>query len=240
MDKIEDKLWNKVFRYSWIFNLAPFVKGVFVCNSLAFGTATVNSDIDIFVVTKRNRLYIARFYLNFLLKIFGQRTYGKKTAGRFCLSFFVDEDEMNLTKFSKSNDYYLAYWIYSLKPIVDRNFVSRFASKNKWALNLVNKDNFDYQNEDFRSHPVSNFFRRVKEVCFFGFIGNFFEYLFRKFVNNSDHSNPCIHISPKVFKFHLNDRRIYFRDSYIKQFGKNFNESHFLSLLQDSHGNQYL
>ena len=67
MDKIELKLWNKVNRWLFLIRMVPFLKLVCVSNNMSFGVVDGQSDIDLFVVAKKGRLYTARFFLNLFL-----------------------------------------------------------------------------------------------------------------------------------------------------------------------------
>ena len=91
-EEISKVLWAKVEKYRFLLEGMPDVKMVAVCNNLAFGNATEKSDIDIFIVSERDRLYTARTFAAALTHFTGTRRHGNKIAGRFCLSFFADED----------------------------------------------------------------------------------------------------------------------------------------------------
>ena len=45
----------------------PFVKAVFVCNTVASGFVTEESDIDLFIIVRKNRLWLARFFTTIIL-----------------------------------------------------------------------------------------------------------------------------------------------------------------------------
>src|SRR3989304_3499089 len=47
-------------------------KNISIINSLAFGTSNENSDIDILMITKKNRLWTTRALVILLLEIIGQ------------------------------------------------------------------------------------------------------------------------------------------------------------------------
>lgn len=116
---ISKKWWRKINRYRWIFALTPYLRGVSVCNTLATDNADEKSDIDLFVITDPKRLFLSRLLLTFWLQILGVRRHGNKIAGRFCLSFFVTEDQLNLETIQKgAYDIYLAFWLRTLKPII--------------------------------------------------------------------------------------------------------------------------
>lgn len=112
------KYWKKIKRYQWLFQLCPFVELVCVCNSLPFQAVDEDSDIDLFVVAKKNRLFSARLALTVLTGIFGVRRHGNKIRARFCLSFYVTDDHLNLEEILlRPFDVYLAFWLHSLEPI---------------------------------------------------------------------------------------------------------------------------
>lgn len=115
--------FKKVARWRWIFSLCPFVKMVAVCNSLTIGDTRKNSDIDLFVIAQHGHLFTARFFLTALTSLFGVRRYGSKVKGRFCLSFYVTEEALNLSTIALRDstgeifDPYLAFWLFYLEPV---------------------------------------------------------------------------------------------------------------------------
>lgn len=125
------EMWKKIERLKWIFSVTPFLRGVYVCNTLAMTQARPGSDIDVLVVTKRNRLFIARTCLLVLTQLFGVRRHGARIEGRLCLSFFVDEDHVDMTELLlKPYDVYFAYWLLLLEPISKKSPSLR--SANDW------------------------------------------------------------------------------------------------------------
>ena len=245
MDKIEEKLWNKVYRFVNVMQAVPFVKMIAVCNNLAFGIVDEESDIDIFVVAKKKRLFIARLFLVFYLHITGVRRHGKKVAGRFCLSFFVDESHLNLSKLAIKNDIYFAYWIYKLVPIINRGVLYEFEMKNRWILPVLKEESFRNKRSDIKKAPTKAFLsRKFFEFILFGPIGNVVE----KFIGSWQmkrakekaeklESRAGTVIADNVLKFHDADKRLLYRDAYSKIVEKGadgFDEPAFISVLKKS------
>ena len=261
MIKIDEKNFEKINKWAFLMNAVPFLRGSFVCNSYAIGTADEKSDIDLFVVTKRNRLYTARFYMNLLFRIFRVRTYGDDVASKFCLSFFADEDNLNFTSIAKRKDFYFAYWIYTLRPIINRNIHGKPVSeqiigKNFWARDLLGMTNADVQNTQLDltfardKFFFSNVFRKFFEIISVGFLGAFFESILRKIqirkirkrlkkIDRAEKINSFgkavssadVLLKKGILKLHENDQRVAFRDAYISKYGDKFNEDNFISLL---------
>jgi predicted nucleotidyltransferase len=135
------------FRHRLVIRLLgifPQILLVALCNSRAMGEADENSDIDLFIIAKKGNLWTARFFTTIITLIFGLRrrnTHGlekwtpeyiKRTKDRFCLSFFITEEAMNLDSIRlQPDDPYLDRWIATLIPIVNkRGFFERFMEVN--------------------------------------------------------------------------------------------------------------
>lgn len=131
---LQKKYFKKVRRYQTWLALCPFVKLIAVCNTLPIGDIHPGSDIDLFVVAQKNRLFLARWWLTALTSLLGIRRHGSKVRERFCLSFYVSEEELNLEKIAlKPRDIYLAYWLKTLEPIVgDYKTYETLLRTNPW------------------------------------------------------------------------------------------------------------
>lgn len=129
MNELERRLWARVMRFGPMLRFVPGVRMVAVCNSLALGEVNEQSDIDLFIVARAGWLFRVRFLSVLLMQILGVRRYGKKVAGRFCLSFYVDDSRLFLGDLKVDADY-LARWIGSLKPIVDDSVSAEFERMN--------------------------------------------------------------------------------------------------------------
>lgn len=162
----------------------PFLKAVFVCNSVATGTAQSDSDIDFFIITEKNRLYIVRFFTNLILRIFGLRTYGDKTADRICLSFFVDDQNLSLEKIKAvPEDIHFAYWSLQMVPIYDpQNYFKRFLSANFWIKKYVPNFNMQTQYNNLVKPNISSVaWQKVWQAMWRGQYGNMIEQQAREF-----------------------------------------------------------
>lgn len=233
----EQKLWRKVEKYSVFLNMIPFVSAIFVCNSLSFSKVDNNSDIDLFIVSKKNRLFLCRFFTTFFLQILGVRRHGNKINGRFCLSFYVDEDSVNLEKIMKYNDFYLAFWIKNLKVIISRNLNTDFViKKNFWIKSFFVKNTSFNIDEEYLFHKNSN----LKKVLEMLFNFNIFEKSCRFFQISRakkklmvlKNPNKSIVINNKMLKFHNNDQRDFYNSAFVEKFGllSKIDDSNFLSL----------
>ena len=115
--------WRTAVMMSRIIRLFPFVRAVFVSGELSKGVASVGSDIDYVIVTKSNRLWIARTLLILFKKLvlLNSKKY-------FCLNLFVAEDRLD----SDSRNLYAATEIATLRPLYNHQLFERYLLANQW------------------------------------------------------------------------------------------------------------
>ncbi|MFA5358282.1 MAG: hypothetical protein WC310_00480 [Patescibacteria group bacterium] len=132
---IAEKKYRKVKKVCRFLAFLPFVRMIAVCNTLAYSNAADGSDIDLFIITRSKKAWTTRFFCLFFLKFFGLRPKENDVKDKFCLSFFVDEESMNLEKTAlPRNDIYLCYWIDQLFPVYDADgcYYKKFQERNVW------------------------------------------------------------------------------------------------------------
>lgn len=112
----------------------PSVKGIAICNSLAYHFTREKSDIDLFIITKSGRVWTARMWAVTPLMLLRQRP-GETKKDPVDISFFVSEDSMDLSELMiDKGDPYLAFWIKTLTPVYgDEALWDEFFKANSWA-----------------------------------------------------------------------------------------------------------
>ena len=125
------QLIKKAKKYVKFMQMLPFVRMVALCNNLSFYNAERESDIDLFIITERKRLFFARTMVWLYSQLLGIRRHGRKTKGRFCLTFFVSRDGMNLETIKKEKDIYFIFWLRLMRPLIGQTTYREFISKNK-------------------------------------------------------------------------------------------------------------
>ncbi len=236
-----------------MFRICPFLRMAAVCNNLAFGKIDERSDIDIFVIAKSGRLFFVRTFLTGFFHLFGVRRHGNKIAGRFCLSFFIDDDFLDLSKIAIENDIYLAYWLKTMLPVVDDGVSKDLISANSWARRFFENENGFFISTEkvmVKNSYLSSFLRWI----FGGTIGNFCEKKLRNWqlnrakrkiglINSADVSRalPYIYeaassdlglvVGDHILKFHNIDHRRQWRNDWIKKHGEaKLTDCQFLSM----------
>ncbi len=209
-----ESLLKKSLKYQKLFSYLPFVDGVAICNYLPFGIVEENSDIDLFIVTQKDRIMIARTFTTLLFHLLGIRRHGNLVKDRFCLSFYINRDFSNLSDLILEDDIYFAYWILALYPIYgDFAYWNFFRSENKTWLNKY----FDGRREKiYQYFDTQTIIKKFLQWLLVGRFGDFLEnYLLKnaqkRFKLRKDLDvNSSIIINDKRLKYHNNDKRLYF------------------------------
>lgn len=98
------RLSQKKFRRAlWVSKILagfPTIKMIAICNSLAISNADKSSDIDLFIITKKSKIWTTRFITLAILKMLGLRPRPNKSSNKICASFFISENNLNLENIS--------------------------------------------------------------------------------------------------------------------------------------------
>lgn len=215
--KVEIDLLQKVTNYNRYFTKIPGVLWIAICNSLAMNAAHEDSDIDLFVITQKNRIWTVRILMTLMLIIMWQRKNKTNHAGKFCLSFFITERSLNLENIALQDDIYLAYWIDTLKPIINRwNIFEKFTQANNSLLNSPDSQRKEVITHNSHVQKKSIFWKFLtllwdiceKVIKFFllSKTKNSFQKLWKPF---------WVVISDDILKFHDADKRKQIREVII-------------------------
>ncbi len=128
------KIKRAIF-FSKLISFFPFVRGVAVSNVIADHNLRDESDIDLFIISSKNRIWLTRFFCTSLAKLLSLRPNKKTKKDKICLSFYVSENNLNLEKYLyNEDDYYFIYWIAGLEVLVNKNGVfENFFLENSWV-----------------------------------------------------------------------------------------------------------
>ena len=127
-----NKFWN-------LYRSLPFISEIFLCNSITFNSLKEDSDIDIFIITKKNKLRRARFFSELYFTILWQKRFKKNKKQKFCLSFYTREDNINLYPIMIKNksDIYLWYRLAHLIPLYQEKENNDWLYKNNPRFNAM-------------------------------------------------------------------------------------------------------
>ena len=112
----------------------PFVDAVGVSGSLSKGYYDTESDIDFFVITKHNKLWICRTLLMLYKKIFllNSRKY-------FCVNYFISSEQLEIEEKNR----FTATELKTLIPMHGKATFEKFYQRNNWINEYFTKFNTD-------------------------------------------------------------------------------------------------
>jgi hypothetical protein len=105
----------------------PYVRGLAISGSLSKNFADEKADVDFFIITAPNRLWIARTIMHLFKKL-------SFIAGRqswFCMNYYVDEAMLEIPE----KNIFTAMEIVTLIPMYGQNVLPLFYNKNEWTKN---------------------------------------------------------------------------------------------------------
>ncbi len=117
-----DKMMPKAKKIARFIHKFPFVEGVGISGSLSKGVLHDDADFDFFIITKPNRLWVARTLLILYKKVFllNSRKF-------FCVNYFIDTDNLEIEEKNR----FTAMEIATLIP-ASGEIMQLFYSENEW------------------------------------------------------------------------------------------------------------
>jgi len=139
----------------------PYVKGVAVSGSLSKNYADEKSDIDFFIITAANRLWVARS----LMHLYKKFTFLTGRQHWFCMNYYVDEAALEIPE----KNIFTAMEIVTLMPMHGKTCLRNFIHSNNWT-----KKHFPIHDASVEHIPEikAGLFRRLTEKILNGTSGD--------------------------------------------------------------------
>jgi len=182
-----------------IINFIPFIS----CVSLSGGTAHYgyedHNDIDLFIITKPNSLYIVYALIHVLSLLF-------KVRKELCANYLIDERGMEI---KSPHDFYTAHQIISLQELKNSKVLDIFFNKNKWIKKHF--PNFSRNISEENNYPVKNLFLIPLNKTL-KFLYRFF---YKKQLKENQNKTSII-LDELSIKLHTNDNRQRITEEFLK------------------------
>lgn len=122
----------------------PYVRAVFISGSFSKGYMPIDGDIDYFVITRHNRMWLARTLIILYKKVFlfNSRKF-------FCVNYFLGEKDLNIDQ----KNIFTATEIFTLKPIINVNLYEKLLNTNQWIEEY-------YDINKIKKHEIFSFDKR--------------------------------------------------------------------------------
>lgn len=126
-NKMAKKMMPKARRMAKFIAKFPYVKSVCISGSLSKGYYdTKNGDIDFFIITKDNRLWVSRTLLILFKKVFLLNS--KKY---FCINYFLGNEHLEISEKNR----FTATEMVTLIPMYGKETYNKFMEQNQWPKN---------------------------------------------------------------------------------------------------------
>ncbi|MDF2431977.1 MAG: hypothetical protein JWP44_1608 [Mucilaginibacter sp.] len=147
----------------------PYVRGIAISGSLSKNFADEYSDIDLFIITEKNRLWIARTILHCFKKL----TFLVKKEQLFCMNYFIDLEQLEIIE----KNIYTAIEVGTLIPLQGDIVFQKFYAANSWISEFTPNKNMRIAT----AKPVkSSFFKIFVEYLLNRSSGNFIDNILLK------------------------------------------------------------
>ena len=184
----------------------PFIS----CICFSGGTANYgienHDDIDLFIITKPNSIYIVYLMIHILSKIFNIRR-------QLCVNFLIDETGLEI---KDQRDYYTAHQIVSLVPFKNSRMLNSFRRNNYWAAKLFPNFISRLSNENINQKKSGNFYSILKPLNIS--LKYFYRILYRNYLTKE--STDAIKLNNKCIKLYTNDHRIKILETFDREWKK--------------------
>jgi hypothetical protein len=117
-------LLPKAMRISSFLYQFPFVRGIGISGSLSKNFADERADLDYFVITERNKLWIART----IMHVFKKLTFLVGKQHDYCMNYFVDEEALAI----QERNAFTAVEVATLIPVCGNGSMENFFKANTW------------------------------------------------------------------------------------------------------------
>ncbi|MCL5438518.1 MAG: hypothetical protein M1268_00835 [Patescibacteria group bacterium] len=163
--EIKLRIAKKVVSY---LSKIPTVLLIGISGTVAMKNADKKEDIDLFVITKKNTLWMTRFFIMFLLEILGLRRKrnDQSVENKICVNMLIDESAIYFEK--NRQDLYTAHEIAQMKPVFDRDKTyQKFLASNSWVNkflpNAINTKGLKYKDTNKKNRGLfDSFFKKVQ------------------------------------------------------------------------------
>ena len=157
-----EQLLKTAYKISRLLYRFPYVRGIGISGSLSKNFADKNADIDFFVITASNRLWIARTFMHFLKKL----SYIIGRQHWFCMNYFIDEELLQI----EEKNIFTATELITLIPVCGDDTLYRFFKANDWVLNYY--PNYGLKKERFLKRAGQSSVKKIFEKIFDKSIGD--------------------------------------------------------------------
>ena len=157
-----DELLPIAARISRLLYQFPYVRGIGISGSLSKHYADEKADIDYFIITRSNRLWIARTCMHLFKKL----SYLRGRQHWFCMNYYVDEEALEI----KEKNIFTATEMLTLLPASGNGGLVKFFDANDWTAGFL--PHYKNRRRQAEGPTHSSFLKRMLERLFDNRLGD--------------------------------------------------------------------
>ena len=122
-NKLAEKKLVLAYKMSRFISFFPYVRAIMLSGSISKGYMEKDSDVDYFIITQPNRLWLTRLLLMIFKKVFLLNS--RKI---FCINYFVDSETLEIDE----KNIFTATELVTLIPTYNADLYNAMFENNKW------------------------------------------------------------------------------------------------------------
>lgn len=211
-EKINNTKFLLAKKIAFILSKIPTIKFIGLSGSLANKNAKKSDDIDFFIITKSNTMWVTRLFCLLTLEILGKRRkrISDNWTNKICLNMFMEERSIYFS--SNRHDIYTAHEIAQLKPLFDKeDTYKKFMMTNGWIKlympNVMNKVKV-YKNNNNQIRNLFGFSKLINKILLIIFTNRLIEYAVKKIqIKKLNKHITSEEVTDSLLAFHPDDYR---------------------------------
>jgi len=216
------KLKKIHWHLTWL-RLLPWIRAVAIFSSLSLKNVKTESDIDLFIITAKNRVWSLRFFLNIILKLFHLRPTDRISQDKLCASYLIDEAALDLSNINLPGDYYYYYGTAAFNFLYSEdNLAEKFFQSSPYLNNLL--PNWQpIKDVNLKSPNRPSLIKKISERILSPLSEKFLQkwqmrILPKKYLNNQ--FDGKVVLGEHTIKLHANDCRKKFNEEFEGRYQK--------------------
>ncbi len=122
-NRLAEKKLNSAYRMTKFISKFPYVRAILLSGSISKGYMEADSDVDYFIITHPNRLWVTRLLLMLFKKVF---LFNSRKV--FCINYFVDTETLEI----EEKNIFTATELATLIPTYGKELYDELNSRNAW------------------------------------------------------------------------------------------------------------
>ena len=219
-----DEKMKIALRIVRFFKFIPWIKMIAIANSIGSHNLRSSGDIDFFIITRPNRIWLTRLFCAGSMKLMNLRPTEKNKKNKICLSFYTTTDNLDLSSLRIEDDIKFNYWASFLVPIFDTSSTyEKLVSANAWLINIFPNRiplpmSFKRRINSRRKDRVNMLFNYLEKLA-----ARFQYAIMPKALKESMNRDNRVIINDGMLKLHVTDNREIYRDRF-KEIMKKYEE----------------